>query len=185
MTDRLPRQLPHSAEAERTILGAILVDPQSITSLAGFDARDLYGEAHRRILAAFERVLAQTGDVDVVALKDDLMRRNELEAVGGAAYLAGLMDGVPRGAGNLSQWARIVQRHALSRRIIHAANRTAQEALEGEAEPSEILDHAFAALLELSRRSSADAFLDNITTARRLVIAERGGFVRASDELFA
>ena len=91
------RTLPHNLEAEKSVLGAILIHNEAFNHAAELiDSRDFFRDAHRRI---FEKmiVLSERGDaIDLVTLKDELQRSSELEEVGGPAYIASLADGVPR-----------------------------------------------------------------------------------------
>src|SRR5271169_4336106 len=91
------RTLPHNTEAERTVLGAVLVDNAAFNSAAEILGReDFYRESHRRIFEAMATLAERSQPIDLVTLKDELVRSASLEAVGGAAYLGSLLDGVPR-----------------------------------------------------------------------------------------
>src|SRR5438046_9712370 len=93
------RTLPHSLDAEKSVLGAILIHNEAFNHAAELiDSRDFFRDAHRRI---FEKmiVLSERGDaIDLITLKDELARSGELDEVGGPAYIASLADGVPRSA---------------------------------------------------------------------------------------
>ena len=93
----LDRGLPASLDAERSILGAILLDndtyPQAAESLR---AEDFSLDSHRRIYARMVDLNDTGRPVDIVTLADELGRRKEVEAVGGVAYLSSLTDGMPR-----------------------------------------------------------------------------------------
>jgi replicative DNA helicase len=98
-TETVPSEktLPHNGEAERTVLGAVLVDNAAFNSAAEVLVReDFYREAHRRIYDAMAALAERSQPIDLVTLKDELTRASALEAVGGAAYLASLLDGLPR-----------------------------------------------------------------------------------------
>ena len=98
-TEILPKDkaLPHNADAERTVLGAVLVDNAAFNSAAEILTRDdFYRESHRRIFEAMAALTERSQAIDLVTLKDELVRASALEAVGGAAYLGSLVDGVPR-----------------------------------------------------------------------------------------
>src|SRR6187455_549009 len=83
------RSLPHNADAERTVLGAILVDNQAFNSAAEVLTRDdFYREAHRRIFEAMSALAERSQPIDLVTLKDELIKASALEGVGGASYLA-------------------------------------------------------------------------------------------------
>jgi replicative DNA helicase len=136
------RTLPHNLEAERSVLGAILVHNDAFNTAAQvIDGRDFYRDAHRRI---FNRMvtLSERGEaIDFVTLKEELSRAGELEDVGGPAYVASLVDGVPR-ATNVEYYARIVKEKATLRNLIYAANKILSTAYDAEQEPDLILDEA-------------------------------------------
>src|SRR5436190_11611258 len=89
------RTLPHNSEAERTVLGAVLVDNAAFNSAAEVLTRDdFHREAHRRIFEAMATLSERSAAIDLITLKDELTRVSALEAVGGAAYLASLLDGL-------------------------------------------------------------------------------------------
>jgi len=136
------RTLPHNLEAERSVLGAILVHNDAFNTAAQvIDARDFYRDAHRRI---FDRMVAlnERGDaIDFITLKEELSRGGELEDVGGPAYIASLSDGVPR-ATNVEYYAKIVKEKSTLRNLIYAANKILTNAYEADQEPELILDDA-------------------------------------------
>lgn len=136
------RTLPHNLEAERSVLGAILVHNDAFNLAAQIVTdRDFFREAHRRI---FDKMIAlsERGDaIDFVTLKEELSRSGHLDDVGGPAYIASLSDGVPR-ATNVEYYARIVKEKATLRSLIYAANKILSNAYEAEQEPEIILDEA-------------------------------------------
>ncbi|MBI4885520.1 MAG: replicative DNA helicase [Acidobacteria bacterium] len=144
------RSLPHNLEAERSILGAILVHNDAFNLAAqAIDARDFYRDAHRRI---FDRMVAlnERGQaIDFVTLKEELGRNGELDQVGGPAYVASLADGVPR-ATNVEYYARIVKEKATLRNLIFAANKILTSAYEADQESDLILDDAESAIFAVA-----------------------------------
>src|SRR5918995_6611 len=89
------KSLPHNVDAERTVLGAVLVDNAAFNSAAEILSRnDFYRESHRRIFEAMAVLAERSQPIDLVTLKDELIKASALEGVGGAAYLASLLDGV-------------------------------------------------------------------------------------------
>jgi replicative DNA helicase len=136
------RTLPHNLEAERSVLGAILVHNDAFNLAAQvIDGRDFYRDAHRRI---FDRMVAlneRSSAIDFVTLKEELARNGELDEVGGPAYVASLSDGVPR-ATNVEYYARIVKEKATLRSLIYAANKILTNAYEGEQDAELVLDEA-------------------------------------------
>jgi replicative DNA helicase len=124
------------------VLGAILVHNDAFNTAAQvIDGRDFYRDAHRRI---FDRMVAlsERGEaIDFITLKEELSRGGDLEEVGGPAYVASLVDGVPR-ATNVEYYARIVKEKATLRNLIYAANKILTNAYEADQESDLILDEA-------------------------------------------
>lgn len=139
------RPLPRNLDAERSILGAILVDdktPNTALRVATehITSGDFSVDSHCKI---FRRILAMSNagqPVDLVTLTEELQRSGELEASGGAGYLAKLIDGVPR-LSNLAHYARIVRQKAALRRLAHGGQAITQAALEEGADLETILAH--------------------------------------------
>jgi replicative DNA helicase len=144
------RTLPHNLEAEKSILGAILINNDAFNHAAELiDARDFFRDAHRRI---FDKMVAlsERGDaIDFVTLKEELSRSGELDEVGGPAYVASLADGVPRSA-NVEYYSRIVKEKSTLRSLIHSANKILAEAYQAEDEPEVVLDEAERAIFAIA-----------------------------------
>ena len=154
------RTLPSNLEAERTVLGAILVDNAAFNSAAEILSReDFYRDAHRRIFEAMAVLAERSQPIDLVTLKDELSRQSALEAVGGAAFLAGLVDGVPR-ITSVEHWSRLIKEKAVLRNLIHAGNRIVQSCYEGEDEASALLDRAEKAIFDIAERRIRQGFAD-------------------------
>jgi len=184
------KTLPHNTEAERTVLGAVLVDNAAFNSAAEVLTRDdFYREAHRRIFEAMATLAERSQAIDLVTLKDELARGAALEAVGGAAYLASLVDGVPR-ITSVEQWSRIIKERAVLRNLIHASQRIAQSAYEAEDEAAVILDRAEKAIFDIAERRIRQGFvgirevvkesfrtIDQLSQSKELVTGLPTGFV--------
>jgi replicative DNA helicase len=136
------RTLPHNLEAERSVLGAILVHNDAFNTAAQvIDGRDFYRDAHRRIFDRMVTLSERGAAIDFITLKEELSRGGELDEVGGPAYVASLVDGVPR-ATNVEYYAKIVKEKATLRNLIYAANKIVTNAYEAEQESDLILDEA-------------------------------------------
>ena len=184
------KTLPHNAEAERTVLGAVLVDGSTFNSAAEILTRDdFYREAHRRIFDAMAALAERSATIDLVTVKDELSRGSALEAVGGGAYLAGLIDGMPRIV-NVEAWSRIIKEKAALRSLIHASNRIVQSCYEAEDEPSVILDRAEKAIFDIAEHRLRQGFIgirdivkesfrtiDQLSQSKELVTGLPTGFV--------
>jgi replicative DNA helicase len=146
----LERPLPQNLEAERSILGAILLDNHALNAaVEKVRSEDFFLPQHRRI---FERMI-QLGEkqqaIDTVTLMEDLGRQGELEAAGGVAYLSQLADGLPR-ATNVEHYARIVKEKAVLRNLIHSTAAIQEQALAAGEEADVILDRAESAIFQLA-----------------------------------
>ncbi len=120
----LDRGLPASPEAERSILGACLLDNDlSNEALADLKPEYFFLDAHRRIFAAMAWLAEHGRPIDTVALMQMLQDRKELDAVGGAAYLASLTDGVPRRS-SIAHYISIVREKWNARQLLHGCNST-------------------------------------------------------------
>ena len=136
------RTLPHSLDAEKSVLGAILIRNEAFNLAAELiDAQDFFRDAHRRIFNRMVALSERNDPIDFVTLKEELSRSGELDEVGGPAYVAALADGVPRSA-NVEYYARIVKEKSTLRSLIHSANKILTEAYEAEQEPDLLLDEA-------------------------------------------
>ena len=103
------RTLPHNLEAERSVLGSILVQNDAFNLAAQvIDSKDFYRDAHRRIFDRMAALSERNHAIDFVTLKEELSRAGELDEVGGPAYVASLADGVPR-ATNVEYYAKLKQ----------------------------------------------------------------------------
>ncbi len=121
----MEKLLPQNIEAERGVLGSIVIDPEAIVQVADFlAAEDFYRDAHRTIYAVIVQLYEQREAADFITICDELERRNKLEDVGGASYITSLINQVPT-SGNVEYYGRIVERTAILRRLIHAAGEIA------------------------------------------------------------
>ncbi|MHC4829508.1 MAG: replicative DNA helicase [Planctomycetota bacterium] len=139
LIDRVP---PQNLEAEASVLGAIMLDNQSV-----FDAQEklrpehFYKAANRIVYEVMLELTNRNHPVDLVILKDELTRRGQLEAIGGAAYLRELVETVPTAA-NISYYVDLVHDRALLRELIQVSTEIVKETYENEGPASEMLDHA-------------------------------------------
>ena len=136
------RALPHNLEAERSILGAILIRNDAFNVAAELiDADDFFRDAHRRVFDKMVDLNERGQAIDLVTLRDELSRSGDLDPVGGPAYISSLADGVPRST-NVEHYARIVKERATLRNLIAAANRIVAEAYAAREDASVVLDRA-------------------------------------------
>ncbi len=152
------RLAPQATEAEQSVLGSILVDRDAILRVADFlRPVDFYRQQHADIYEAMLALHGQREPIDLITLGDELARRDRLEAVGGAAYLASLMNTVPT-AVHVEHYGRIVERKSVLRNLISAAGKIAAVGYE-EANDAEIaIDRAESILFEISQHRTTGGF---------------------------
>lgn len=189
------RQLPANLEAERSVLGAILLHNEAYEvarELVG--AGDFFRDAHRRIFASIDRLLEWKGGLaDLVTLKADLGKTGELEKVGGPAYIASLVDGVPRST-NTRHYAQLVKEQSRLRALIHTANKVVSAAYADGITSDEIIAEADRAIIDLqndggpsqmlSLHDTNQAFMQNLEwrhTHRGEVTGIDTGFPQVND----
>ena len=153
------RTLPHNLEAEKCVLGAILINNHAFNQAAEvLDAQDFFRDAHRRIFEKMIGLTDRSEPVDLVTLKDELHRSGELDEVGGPAYISALTDGVPRSA-NVEYYARIVREKATLRRLIQSANDVLARAYEGEEDADDLLDRAEQSIFQIAEHRLRAGFV--------------------------
>jgi replicative DNA helicase len=153
--DRLP---PHSLEAEQSVLGAILIDRETIIEIAEFlRPEDFYRQAHGSIYRAMLELFERREPVDLVTVAESLERSEDLEQVGGRSYLSQLSNQTPT-AVHAVQYARIVERKAVLRNLIGAAGKIAGIGYEDPAEIQEAIDRAESELFNVSNRRITAGF---------------------------
>ncbi len=146
----LERPMPNNLDAERSILGAILLDNNALnTAIEALKPDDFFIPQHRSIFIEMMALGEAQHAIDLVTLTEELHRRGELESSGGAPYLASLVDGVPR-VSNVEHYARIVKEKAMLRNLIHATHNIQQRAFDGEDGADTILDNAESSIFALA-----------------------------------
>ncbi|MCL4829104.1 MAG: replicative DNA helicase [Caldilinea sp.] len=134
--------IPANLEAERAVLGSLLIDPDAIIKIASFlRAEDFYRERHAWLYEAMMALHDRREPLDFVTVVDELERRGHLQEVGGPAYITDLISGTPS-AMYVDHYARIVERTALLRRLISAAGQIAELAYDDSQEVDEVIDKA-------------------------------------------
>ena len=138
----LERSLPNSAEAERAILGGIILDNGLISqAIELLRPEDFYVPSHRRIFLAMTALFERGAEINPILIGEELKKDNALESVGGISFITNLTYGLPHST-NIAHYAKVVRGKSMLRQLIRAANKITQEALEQEDEPELILDHA-------------------------------------------
>ena len=155
--ERIP---PHSDEAEKSVLGASLIDKDTFFAVTDIlKADDFYTESHKEIFLSMMDLYARSEPIDVVTVSESLKRRNSLEAVGGRAYIAFLSTVVPTTA-NAVQYARIVAEKAMLRRLITAAGDIVEKSYEEKLEPDKVVDYAEATIFDVAKTKQTTQYSD-------------------------
>jgi replicative DNA helicase len=152
------RGLPASIDAERSILGAVLLDNHAYNEAAErLTQEDFALDQHRRIFMRMAELIDAGRAVDIVTLAEELAKRKEVEAVGGVAYLASLTENLPRRI-SIEEYVRIVKDKSLLRQVISVCSNAITRAADQSEEALEVLNSAESALLEVSEHGIARGF---------------------------
>jgi replicative DNA helicase len=153
------RSAPWSPEAEQAVLGAMLLDQDAALRAAELlDHSQFYQDAHRRLFRAAVALTEQRVVIDHITLRNELSRRDELDLVGGADYIAELVDSVATAA-NLEHHARIIREKAILRRLIEASTAIIQGAYDGHESANELLDRAEGRIFRISQERRQEGFV--------------------------
>ena len=149
---------PQSIEAEMSILGGILLENEAINRvLEILTPEDFYRESHRKVLRAMIGLNERGEPCDLITLTESLKQRGELDEVGGAAYLATLVDFVPTAA-NIHYYSRIVKEKGIVRKLITAATDIVSRGYDDQVAVEELLDGAQKVIFDISERRIRPAF---------------------------
>jgi replicative DNA helicase len=154
------RQPPYSLEAETSVLGGMLIDGDAVArAIEIVDESMFYREANRRIFRSMTRLFQRGEVVDALTISEDLKKTDEIDAIGGMAYLAELLDAVPTAA-NIEYHAKIVRERALLRRLIDAGSTIIRDAYEvGERTVEEVLDEAEQKIFQVAQSHDREGFV--------------------------
>ena len=165
----LERALPNSSEAERAILGGVLLDNGLISqAIELLRPEDFYVPSHRRIFNAMVALFERGGEINPILIGEELKKENALESVGGISFITNLTYGLPHST-NIAHYAKVVRGRSMLRQLIKAANKITQEALEQEDEPEIILDHAEQAIFLLADERIREGFVHVKPVAEQLL----------------
>src|SRR5437870_11785364 len=150
------KSLPQNAEAERAVLGSILLDPSSLSLVVPILAQeDFYTDKHQRIYRGMLELFDRSAEIELLTLKEEL-NTGAAETVD-AAYLSWLLDGVPD-IGNVEHYARIVKEKATLRRLIRAGQRIVRDCLTQEKTAQELLGEVTGEIFDIADDSVREAF---------------------------
>lgn len=151
--------MPASIEAERSILGAILLDNLAYNEAAEtLRVDDFYLDSHRRLFGRIMDLMETSRPVDIITLTEELSKKKEVESVGGVAYISSLTDGLPRRP-SIAQYVRIVRDKALLRSLISACSSAMARAADQADPAEEIIDAAESAIFQISENRIGQGFL--------------------------
>ncbi len=188
--EAIERTLPHNVDAEKSVLGSILVNNENYyTVVENLHSDDFYLGAHRTIFRTMSDIVDASRAVDLITLQDELARTSLLESAGGIGYLASLMDGIPHLV-NIDHYLQIIREKSLFRQLIHSTNRIMSECFEQMDPAEEILDRAEQVLFELSEKriqtglvhvrdlqGDAHRLLEKLDTEREVITGVATGFI--------
>jgi replicative DNA helicase len=148
--------LPQNAEAERAVLGSILLDPDSISLVVPILSReDFFSDKHQRIYRGMLDLFDRSSQIDLLTLKEEL-NAGAAETVD-AAYLSWLLDGVPD-IGNVEHYARIVKEKATLRRLIRAGQRIVRDGLTQDKTAEQLLSDVTGEIFDIADDTVREAF---------------------------
>jgi replicative DNA helicase len=163
--ETLSDALPHSEEAERSVLGAILVDNQQFERAREIlTSGSFYARRNQQVFEVLQKLVDAGTALDVVTVKAELEREGLLDEIGGPAYLAELLEGVPRSA-NVEHYARIVKEKDMLRELIRCTQGILASALEARDTTDQLLDDAEKAIFQVAEKRLRPGFLPISVTA--------------------
>jgi len=168
-TDDDLRVPPHNIEAEQSVLGCLMLDKDAVIKIADLlKVGDFYKDIHNLIYDAMLELYEQREPLDVLSISNKLDERKQLEKIGGSSYLASLVGTVPS-ASHIVHYAKVVQKKALLRRLIHAATEILEAGYNEGDDIEKILDDAEQKLFGVSQKyikqDSTDEMIDEAWNA--------------------
>ncbi|MDR2694619.1 MAG: replicative DNA helicase [Chitinispirillales bacterium] len=145
--DRVP---PQALDAERTILGSMLIDGTAVDiALESLSDDNFYSEAHSKIFICMRELSERSTPVDLITISEKLRQKEWMEDIGTEVYLTELAENVAT-AGNIQHYAQIVKEKSTLRQLIHASGEITTDCFSSESEAQEILDAAEAKIFAIS-----------------------------------
>ncbi len=155
VNEKLP---PQSNEAEQSVLGSILLEPEAILSvIENITPEDFYRRIHRIIYQAMLDLYEKSEPVDILTVTEHLRQQDKIEEIGGATYIASLGNTVPTAA-NAGYYAQLVREKSILRSLITASSRIIQKGYEGSDDIEDILDEAEKLIFEISQKKQRTDF---------------------------
>src|SRR6266487_4341371 len=158
-TQTLERALPHNIDAERSVLGAVLVNNENYYRvIENLKPEDFYVDGHRLIFRKMVELIEKSKAIDLITIQEELVRSSQLEAAGGITYLASLLDGIPHLV-NIEHYIEFIREKSLLRQMVNATNKIMAECFDQADPAEEILDRAEQVLFGLSERRIKSGFI--------------------------
>ena len=158
MDNVVSQQIPHDSEAEKAVLGAVFLDPEAIIDASDvLHPDDFYEHANRIVFQAMLNISDREEVIDPVTLQDELKKNNQVDDIGGIAYVTELSMATPTAA-HVTYYAKIVKRKAILRNLISTSQRIIQNAIEGSDDVTDILDDAESQIMGVSQDNASGGF---------------------------
>ena len=142
---------PHSNEAEKAVLGCMLIDPESSVKVFHvLTSKSFYSKVHSEIFIAMAKLFENNNTIDVISVTDQLQKNGMLESIGGAYFLTGLSNDAPSAA-NVEYYSKIVKEKETLRSIIQSAIQMSSQAYESKEDANSVLDHAEQILFDIAQ----------------------------------
>lgn len=150
---------PQNIEAEASLLGAVLIDPEAIIKINDLVSEDdFYRPSHAEIYKAMRELFEVRSPIDLVTLTDNLESKGRLADIGGVSFLSSLAESLPTSA-HVVQYAQIIRQKATLRRLLSASSKVAELAYHEEADLQKILDEAEQAVFSVSQKHLSQNFI--------------------------
>ena len=160
MNNQLDRKLPFSLEAEQSVLGAILIDPQALDVVAGIiSTDDFYLEEHKSIYSCMQGMYIKSRNIDAVTLIEELVHQGVYDDAGGRDYIRLIAETVPT-ASNIKDYANIVRDKAILRSLIDACEEVTDSAYSEEDEASALVELAEAKIYSIAEQRENKNFVE-------------------------
>ena len=149
---------PQNIEAEQSVLGGILIENESINKVMEIlTPDDFYRDTHRKIFNALINLSERDEPADLITLTNELRKIDQLDSIGGASYLASLIDLVPTAA-NIEYYAKIVKEKAILRKLIQTSTEIITQSYQDRGDVEGFLDEAERAIFEISEKRVKPSF---------------------------
>jgi replicative DNA helicase len=149
---------PQNLEAEQSVIGGILLENEAMSKvLEILTPDDFYSESHRNIFYSMIQLFEKNEPIDLITLTNQLKGSNQLDAIGGSAYLSSLVDSIPTAA-NITYYARIVKEKAILRRLISTATEIVSRGYENEGDVEDLLDQAERNIFQITESQIKPSF---------------------------